>query len=392
MVTGRLDGLKADHVGSFVRPRALLAMHERLDRGDAGREELTQLEDALVRAVVAEQERIGFPVVNDGEFRRRNFQDSFGAAVSGYAAPAGREEYLRWQQGSRSEREERVESGPQIAGPPVATRGPALRRLELVRNLPLEEYRSVAATAKTPGKVTLIGPDRIGQRFDWASSRGVYDGLDDFVDHVAAIEHEMVRQLADVGCPYVQIDAPGYTAYVDPPSLAAMRARGEDPEGNLARSIEADNKVIDGIDGVTFGVHVCRGNSRAVDPSTGRMVPQWHREGHYDAVAERLFTGLHHQRLLLEYDSIRAGSFEPLRFVPKEKTVVLGLVTTKSTEIESVDGLKRRIEEASRYVPVEQLALSPQCGFASGAGESLPEDVQWRKLEVILETASHVWG
>jgi 5-methyltetrahydropteroyltriglutamate--homocysteine methyltransferase len=142
---------------------------------------------------------------------------------------------------------------------------------------------------------------------------------------------------------------------------------------------------------MTFGIHLCRGNERGIDPKTGKMIPQWHREGHYDAIAERLFTQLHHQRFLLEYDSERAGSFEPLRFIPKGKIAVLGLVTTKSTDVETVDLLKRRIEEASRYLPVEQLALSPQCGFGSSASDIVPHDVQWRKLEAILETSRQVW-
>lgn len=387
-----LDLLRVDHIGSLARPRALLEMHARFDAGDASLEELTAIEDELIREVVAKQEGVGFPVVNDGEFRRRNFQDSFGAAVSGYDAPESREEYERWQEGARSQREERVESGPQVEGPPVVTRRAAKERLVLRRNLPLEEHRFVASIASAPGKVTLIGPDRIAQRFDWQASEGVYAGLDDFTSHVAEIEREMVLQLADAGCAYVQIDAPGYTAYVDEPSLAAMRSRGEDPAKSLARSIAADNRVIEGVEGVTFGVHVCRGNSRAIDPATGRMVPQWHREGRYDAIAEQLFTGLRHKRLLLEYDSDRAGSFEPLRFVPADKIVVLGLVTTKSPEVERPDDLLRRIEEASRHIPVEQLAISPQCGFASGATETLPEDVQWRKLEMLLETAARVWG
>ena len=392
MPTGPLDNLRVDHIGSLVRPRQLLDMHARFDAGDASAAELAEVEDALIRDVVAQQERIGFPVVNDGEFRRRNFQESFGGAVSGYDVPETREAYLRWQEGNRSLRQQRVESGPEVAGPPVVTRRPAVERLRLTRNLPLEEYRFVAGITNVPSKVTLIGPDRVAQRFDWQASAGVYDGLADFTSHVAAIEHEMVQQLADAGCPYVHIDAPGYTAYVDGPSLERMRARGEDPDENLALSIEADNQVIDGVDGVTFGIHVCRGNSRAVDPATGKMVPQWHREGFYDAIAERLFSGLRHQRLLLEYDSERSGSFAPLRFVPKDKIVVLGLVTTKSTDVESVDDLKRRIEEASAYIDVNQLALSPQCGFASGASETLPQDVQWRKLEAILKTAEAVWG
>jgi 5-methyltetrahydropteroyltriglutamate--homocysteine methyltransferase len=363
-----------------------------VDSGSATTADLRTLEDESIRDVVAQHESIGFPVVTDGEFRRRNFQDSFGGAVSGYDTPDGREEYERWQAGNRSDRQQRVESGPQVAGPPVVTRRPTRTRLELARNLPLEEYRFVAGIAKAPSKVTLIGPDRVAQRFDWQASLAVYDGLDDFTDHVASIQHEMVEQLVDAGCRYVHIDAPGYTAYVDGPSIRSMRARGEDPDENLERSISADNKVIDSLPGATFGIHLCRGNSRATDPNTGEMVPQWHREGHYDAIAERLFTGLHHDRLLLEYDSERSGGFEPLRFVPKDKIVVLGLVTTKSTVIETVDYLKRRIDQASRYIPVDQLALSPQCGFASGANNSLPEDVQWRKLEAILETAVQVWG
>lgn len=283
-------------------------------------------------------------------------------------------------------------SGPAVAGPPVVTRRATVQRLQLTRNLPLEEYRFVASVANKPAKVTLIGPDRISQRFDYENSRGVYDGLDDFTSHIAGIEQEMVQELVEAGCRYVQIDAPSYTAYVDPPSLEAMRARGEEPERNIERSMRADNAVIDGFSGVTFGIHLCRGNSRAIDPATGKFVPQWHREGHYDAIAERLFNTLNHQRFLLEYDSERAGSFAPLRFVPKDKIVVLGLVTTKSTDIENVDLLMRRIEEAAHHIPVEQLALSPQCGFGSGAGDSIPADAQWKKLEVILEVGAKVWG
>ena len=384
--------MRADHIGSFVRPPALLDLQARLDAGQASAEQLRAAEDAAIREVVASQEAAGFPIVTDGEFRRRNFQESFGAAVSGYRTAAAGDDYQAWRERSRSDREERVMSGPSIDGPPVVTRGAAVERLKLTRNVPLEEWLFTDSVARVPAKATLIGPDRIAQRFDYQGSAGVYDGLDDFTTHVAEIEHEMVRGLADVGCAYVQIDAPGYTAYVDGPSLAAMRARGEDPDENLARSIRADNAVIDGVSGVTFGVHLCRGNSRAFDPATGEMVPQWHREGAYDAIAERLFTGLRHQRLLLEYDSERAGSFAPLRFVPKDKTVVLGLVTTKSARVETVDELQRRIEEASRFIPVEQLALSPQCGFSSGAGVSAPADVQWRKLEAIMETVARVWG
>ena len=390
-IPSTLDRLRVDHIGSLSRPQFLLDTHRRVDEQRASQDDLRGQEDRAIREVIASQEAIGFPIVNDGEFRRRNFQDSFASSVIGYEASADAGAYARRAR-TGSDSEGRVESGLSVAGPPVLTRRAAVERLRPARNLPLEEYRFVAEVALTPAKVTLIGPDRVAQRFDWQRSMGVYDGLDDFEAHVATIERQMVAALIEAGCPYVQIDAPGYTAYVDEPSLQAMRARGEDPDGNLQRSIEADNAVIDGFPDITFAIHLCRGNERKVDRRTGRIVPQWHREGHYDEIAERLFTGLHHKRLLLEYDSERAGSFEPLRFVPRDKTVVLGLVTTKSTDVESVDDLLRRIDEASRHIPVQQLGLSPQCGFASGAGLTIPEDVQWRKLEVVLETAERVWG
>jgi 5-methyltetrahydropteroyltriglutamate--homocysteine methyltransferase len=187
----------------------------------------------------------------------------------------------------------------------------------------------------------------------------------------------------DSGCRYIQIDAPGYTAYVDPPSLAAMRRRGEDPMENFTRSLRADRDLLRGFEGMTFGIHLCRGNQRSM----------WHRDGSYDAIAERVFTELGHDRFLLEYDSPRAGGFEPLRFVPKGKVVVLGLVSTKVPELEPIDELRRRIDEANRYVRLEQLAISPQCGFASDiVGNLLSEDDQKRKLELVVETARKVWG
>jgi 5-methyltetrahydropteroyltriglutamate--homocysteine methyltransferase len=247
----------------------------------------------------------------------------------------------------------------------------------------LEEYSFVSQIARKPVKVTLVGPDRISQRFDYQKSKSVYWSMDDFLADVVRIEREMIRSLIDAGCPYVQIDAPGYTAYVDAPSLEAMRNRGEDPMKNLDRSIKADNELLRLFQDTTFGIHLCRGNQRSM----------WHREGSYDAIAEQLFTQLRHHRLLLEYDTPRAGTFEPLRFVPKDKVVVLGLVSTKVRELEKVDDLKRRIDEASRYVPLEQLAISPQCGFASDVvGNLISEDDQKRKLEVVVETARQVWG
>jgi 5-methyltetrahydropteroyltriglutamate--homocysteine methyltransferase len=255
-------------------------------------------------------------------------------------------------------------------------------RLKLERNVPLEEYRRVAPLASRPVKVSLIGPDRIAQRFDHESSKAVYKDVEAFLADVVQIQRKMVQELVDAGCRYVHIDAPGYTAYLDEPSLGAMRSRGEDPAENFLRSLRADAEVVRGFAGVTFGIHLCRGNQRSM----------WHREGAYDAIAERLFTELPHDRFLLEYDSPRAGSFAPLRFVPKGKVVVLGLVSTKVPQLESLDGLERRVDEAAKYLPLEQLAISPQCGFASDVvGNLLTETEQRRKLERVVEAARRIW-
>src|SRR6266404_1868037 len=298
-----LKTIRTDVIGSLLRPPGLREARIRFDNGQLTAEALRVVEDEAVRGAVRLQESVGLDVVTDGEMRRLNFQDSFGAAV---------------------------------------------------------------------------------ERFDYENSRGVYQGLDDFVDDVVKIERAIVQSLVKAGCRYIHIDAPGFTAYVDEPSMAQMRARGEDPMENFARSLEAESKVVASLgDDVTTGIHLCRGNQRSM----------WHREGTYDAIAERLFNELAHDRFMLEYDSPRAGSFEPLRFVPTGKVVVLGLISTKTPDMETVDGLKRRIDEASKFVPLEQLAISPQCGFASDVvGNLISADDQKRKLELLVETARQVWG
>lgn len=387
----RFSGLRVEHIGSLVRPLRLREIFLKHDHGQATDAELREAQDEAIREVISLQESHGLPVVTDGEFRRHNFQESFAAAVSGFDVPRDAALYYERQNVNETPLE-RAEQDFDAAGPAITTRRRVLAKLALERNVPLEEYEYSSKVATKPVKATLIGPDRIGQRFKWEDSKTIYSGLDEFVADVVAIERRMISELVAAGCQYVQIDAPGYTAYVDEVSLQRMRSRGEDPDANLVRSISADNALAEGFPDVTFGIHVCRGNARTVDPKTGELVPQWHREGHYDAIAERLFTGLKHDRLLLEYDSERAGSFAPLRFVPKGKVVVLGLVTTKSSRLESIDELKRRVEEASRYVPVEQLALSPQCGFGGLSSKALSESDQWRKLDRIIEAAAQIWG
>lgn len=376
-----LDRIRTDVVGSLLRPAAWKEARLAFETGKMPATEFARIELECIKRQLALQEAIGLDVVTDGEIGRLNFQDSFGLAVSGYDAGA---ETIKSQ-------EQRAGSTPlarwdipdlTAPGTPVVHRRPVVRRLQLERNVPLEEYRRAAPLAKRPVKVSLIGPDRIQQRYDHAASKAVYPAVDAFLADVVAIQRRMIGELVAAGCRYVHIDEPGYTAYVDEPSLAAMRKRGEDPMQNFSRSLRANAELVRGFPGVTFGIHLCRGNQRS----------QWHREGTYDAIAERLFNELPYQRFLLEYDSPRAGGFAPLRYVPKDKVVVLGLVSTKVPELETVDALLRRIEEAAKHVPLERLAVSPQCGFGSDVvGNLISEDDQKRKLERVVEVARRVW-
>jgi 5-methyltetrahydropteroyltriglutamate--homocysteine methyltransferase len=391
MTTVDLNKIRIDHIGSLVRPAKLKEVFARFDRGQADKEELAQAQDRAIDDVIAQQENHGYPVVTDGEFRRHSFQESFSECVSGFDVPKNINLYYEKRELNESPLE-RAEQNFEEAGPAIITRRGAVERLKAVRNLPMEEFRYAQSVAKVPAKVAILGPDRIAQRFKWEGSLNVYKGLDDFVEHIVEIERQMIAQLVNAGCKYIQIDAPGYTAYVDKVSLERMRSRGEDPARNFQRSIDADNALIEGFPGVTFGIHICRGNARTIDPKTGKLVPQWHREGSYDAIAEKLFNTLKHQRILLEYDSDRAGGFEPLRLVPKDKIVVLGLVSTKNSDMESVDDLKRRIDQASKHLPLDQLALSPQCGFGGIDSKVLSESAMWTKLDTIVNTARQVWN
>src|SRR5579884_3893849 len=341
-MTTDLTSIRTDVVGSLLRPEYLKEAYRQHARGELDDAGLRAVQDRAVREAVALQEAAGLDVLTDGEFRRLNFQDSFAASVAGFAV--GRQD-ITWH-------EARVAGGR-----------------------PLSRFDFTAQEGE--------GPAVAQRRPDVERSAPVYADLDAFLADVVQIEREMVQALVDAGCRYIQIDAPSYTAYVDEPSRAEMRRRGEDPEANFARALRADSALVAGFPGVTFGIHLCRGNQRSM----------WHREGPYDAIAERLFNELPHHRFLLEYDSPRAGTFEPLRFVPRGKIIVLGLVSTKVPETPSVDELARRIEEAARYVPLEQLAISTQCGFASDVvGNLISPDDQRRKLEVVVETARRVWG
>lgn len=383
MASGRvadLARLRMDQVGSLLRPPRLKAMFARYHQGQITEQELREAQDEAILEVITTQEAHDLPILTDGEFRRLNFMESFGEVAGMEAWQAQWNELLRELEAERRASSQRVERG---LNPVLRVRQPVRGRLRLLRNRPLEEFQYAQSLTDRPVKVTLINGDRLCEGFDLESSRAVYPTVEEFLADAVAIERQIVSGLVEAGCRYIQIDGPSYTRYVDERSLEAMRARGEDPLTNLDRAIAADNAVIAGFSGVTFGLHLCRGNRQS----------QWHREGFYDAIAERIFQGVNHPRLLLEYDTERAGSFEPLRFLPKGKTAVLGLITTKTGRVETVDELKRRLDEAARCAPLEQLALSPQCGFSSDmAGNLLSEDDQWRKLDVMRETAAQVWG
>ena len=379
-----LANIRNDVVGSLLRPAKLKEARMSYDEGRLSATELRAIEDQCIRGAVRLQEEAGLAIVTDGEYRRLNFQDSFGESVSGFDAgrPSLKFYESRVQGSSPLQRWEIPDQG-EHKSTAVAQRRPVVEKLRLSRNAPLEEYRFVSKVAQRPAKVTLIGPDRISQRFDWQNSSAIYSNMDEFMADVVKVEREMIAALVAAGCRYIQIDAPGYTAYVDKPSLDAMRARGENPDENFNRSLKADNAVIDGFDNVTFGIHLCRGNQRSM----------WHREGTYDEIAERLLNELKHDRFLFEYDTPRAGGFEPLRFLPKGKIIVLGLVSTKVPQLETIEELKKRIDHASQYAPLEQIAISPQCGFSSDVvGNLISEDDQKRKLAMVAETSRQIWG
>jgi methionine synthase II (cobalamin-independent) len=368
-----MQASRVDQVGSLLRPGHLKDAFQRFARHDISRQDLAAVQDRAIVDVVARQESIGLPVITDGEFRRLNWQVSF-SEVEGWDMWRTSWNNFRRNPENRAPGETPLTKGEDAV---LSFRTPVTARLSLKRNFPLEEFEFIR---RSTAKVTLMGPDRVTQMSDIGGSP--YRSRDEFLADVVRIQRRIVEGLLQAGCRYVQLDEPSYTGYVDPPTLERMRAAGEDPLASLSRAVEADNAVIAGLEGARFGLHICRGNRASM----------WHREGSYDAIAERLFGGLRFDRLLLEYDSARAGGFEPLRFVPKGVTVVLGLITTKTGRVETAEDLIQRIEDAARFVPLEQLALSPQCGFASGiAGNLLSEDAQWRKLELMMDVARQVW-
>jgi len=368
---------RADHVGSFLRPSELL---EARKNPSIGPEQLKEIEDRHIQSALRRQKDLGFRIFTDGEFRRGGFMSDFNDSVEGLddAEAIARD----WKiEGS---------GASALAGLKNRLPGVVIAKIRQKKRLTAHEVSFLKQHSPGDIKMTLPTPNQFPAiAYKKGLSDQAYGSYSEFLWDIVPIFKAEIQALANEGIQYIQIDAPRYSYYIDPKWRRYVRDEmGIDPEWALDEAIRVDNACIEGArsdgrnGGPVVAIHLCRGNNRS----------QWYAEGGYDPIAEKLFNRLNADAFLLEYDSERAGTFEPLRFVPRGKTVVLGLVSTKLPEMETTDQLLRRIEEASQYVPVDQLALSPQCGFASNEeGNLLTEDQQWRKLELVVQTARKVW-
>jgi 5-methyltetrahydropteroyltriglutamate--homocysteine methyltransferase len=367
-----LNTPRSDVVGSLLRPPELLEAQRRMAAGELAPAEFKRVEDKAVNDALELQSEAGMEVATDGEMRRLSFQSQLVAAVDGFSA-WDLDAFLwgRWRSDELG--------GVEIERPPLAV----VDKLTRKRWLSVEEFVYARGRTDAVLKVTLPSPSLFANFWDPQSSKSAYPALEEFLSDVAAILREEVVELARLGCTYVQLDAPHYPLLIDPDYRDFYEGRGWPAERWLELGLELDNAVISGHEGVTFGFHLCRGN----------QMSRWLVSGGYDWLAARIFPAIRADRLLLEYDDERSGSFEPLREVPEDKIVVLGLVTTKSNRRETPEELAERIGGAQRFIPLERLALSPQCGFATSIkGNEIGFEDQRDKLRAIAETAARVWG
>jgi methionine synthase II (cobalamin-independent) len=363
---------RADHVGSLLRPANLLAARERFARGELPREELRQIEDDAIRDAVRMQQDVGLRSITDGEFRRASWHMDFVYRIGGII---------------RSETEMKSvfhNDAGDITFTPSAPR--VVGKVHLNETIFGDDFEFLrgAVTTGTP-KLTIPSPSMVHYRGGRAAiSPDVYPGMDAFWSDLAAVYAHQIDLLASLGCTYLQLDDTSLAYLNDPNERDAFVRRGEDGAHQHITYIRTFNRAIaNRPQGMTITTHMCRGNFRS----------SWVAQGGYDFIAEPMFGELDVDAFFMEFDDERSGTFAPLRFVPKGKLVVLGLVTSKRGELESKDALKRRIEDASRYIDVDQLCLSPQCGFSSTVeGNALTIEQQAAKLRLVVETAEEVWG
>ena len=377
--------VRAEHIGSFLRPEELL---EARRQPHADSERVRALEDAHIKRVISRQKELGFQVFTDGETRRRNFMSDFVEAVAGFdlADTTPRSWFSELDSPAAKGNGHAIHSSPEHAKLSRVA-GVVTAKLQQTRRLTGHELSFLLQ--HSPGAIKMTLPS-VTQFPAISFKRGVTDRV--YKDHsellwaIVDVMKAELAQLSREGVNYIQIDAPRYSYYIDPKWREWIRKEMQvEPKDLLDESIRADNAVLDAArrPGVTLGMHLCRGNNRS----------HWYAEGGYDAIADKLFGGIKVDRFLLEYDDERSGTFAPLRFVPAGKTVVLGLVSSKRPQLENGDDLMRRIQQATTYVPLERLALSPQCGFASTMeGNLLTEEEQWAKMRLVMETAHRVWG
>ena len=361
---------RADHVGSFLRPVELLDARERARTGEINRRRLREIEDTAIRDVVRMQEDLGLQGVTDGEFRRTYFHIDFLEQLSGVETKGGISMSFHSAAGNVD------------FAPPVMRVTAPVRHVNPIQ---VDDFKFLQSVTKRTPKVTIPSPTMLHFRGGReAISREAYPDLELFFADVAAAYRDEIRALGDAGCVYLQLDDTNLAYLCDEKMREGARQRGDDPNELPRRYARLINAAIaNRPEGMTVCVHLCRGNFKSA----------WVAEGGYEPVAEVLFNDLQVDGYFLEYDDARSGDFSPLRFVPPGKTVVLGLVTTKLGELESKEDLKRKIDDAARLLPLDQLCLSPQCGFSSTVhGNQIAREAQAAKLRLVVETAQEVWG
>jgi 5-methyltetrahydropteroyltriglutamate--homocysteine methyltransferase len=371
MTSDMTPPFRADHVGSFLRPPELLKARENFQAGEITPEQLRESEDTAIRGVVKLQEDVGLQGVTDGEFRRTYFHVDFLEQIDGVETKGGIQVSFR------------SASGNVDFSPPVMK---ITGKLKHSKPIQVADFEFLKSATKNMPKVSIPSPTMLHFRGGRSAiSRDAYPDLEPaFYDDVAACYRDEIKELADAGCRYLQLDDTNLAYLCDPKMREGAKQRGDDPDELPRRYARLINASIAGRpEDMRACVHLCRGNFQSA----------WAAEGGYEPVAEVLFNELKVDGYFLEYDDARSGSFSPLRFVPKGKIVVLGLVSTKVGELESKDELKRRIDEAAKYLPLEQMCLSPQCGFSSTVhGNEIAMDSQRKKLQRVIEVANEVWG